>query len=52
MEEVIKKIKEIKSGQVGIVAYSAESQNIVALYNDDILVPLARLPQRLQLDLL
>ncbi|PEE39434.1 serine hydrolase [Bacillus pseudomycoides] len=41
MEEVIKKIKEIKSGQVGIVAYSAESQNIVALYNDDILVPLA-----------
>ncbi|MBC6973280.1 serine hydrolase [Bacillus sp. Xin] len=41
MEEVIKKIKEIKSGQVGIVVYSAESQNIVALYNDDIVVPLA-----------
>ncbi|WP_459502938.1 serine hydrolase [Bacillus sp. C1] len=41
MEEAIKKIKEIKSGQVGIVVYSAKSQNIVALYNDDILVPLA-----------
>ncbi|MDZ5609431.1 serine hydrolase [Bacillus pseudomycoides] len=41
MEEVIKKIKEIKSDQVGIVIYSQESQNIVALYNDDILVPLA-----------
>ena len=41
MEAVIKKIKEIKTGQVGIVVYSAESQNIVALYNDDILVPLA-----------
>ncbi|WP_410982810.1 serine hydrolase [Bacillus cereus] len=41
MEEVIKKIKEIKSGQVGIVVYSAESQNIVALYNDDVVVPLA-----------
>lgn len=41
MEEVIKKIKEIKSGQVGIVVYSPESQNIIALYNDRILVPLA-----------
>ncbi|MEY8348080.1 serine hydrolase [Bacillus cereus] len=41
MEEVIKKIKEIRTGQVGIVVYSVEDQNIVALYNDDIVVPLA-----------
>ncbi|EJR54967.1 hypothetical protein IIM_01907 [Bacillus cereus VD107] len=39
MQTVIEKIKEIQSGQVGIVVYSTKYESIVASYNSELYVP-------------
>ncbi|MFJ8414410.1 serine hydrolase [Bacillus paramycoides] len=41
MQTVIEKIKEIQSGQIGLVVYSTKYENIVASYNSELYVPLA-----------
>ncbi|PEC22137.1 serine hydrolase [Bacillus cereus] len=41
METVIRKIKEIQTGQVGILVYSTKNGNIVASHNNELYVPLA-----------
>ncbi|WP_342714630.1 serine hydrolase [Bacillus paramycoides] len=41
MQTVIGKIKEIQSGQVGLVVSSTKYDNIIASYNNDLYVPLA-----------
>lgn len=41
MQAVIKKIKEIQIGQVGILVYSTKNGNIVATHNNELYVPLA-----------
>ncbi|CAM4346472.1 serine hydrolase [Bacillus albus] len=41
MQTVIEKIKEIQSGQVGLVVYSTKYDNIIAYYNNDLYIPLA-----------
>ncbi|MGN4443471.1 serine hydrolase [Bacillus cereus group sp. MYBK79-1] len=41
MQTVIEKIKEIQSGQVGLVVSSTKYDNIIASYNNDLYVPLA-----------
>ncbi|MFS8352267.1 serine hydrolase [Bacillus nitratireducens] len=41
MQAVIGKIKEIQTGQVGILVYSTKNGNIVATHNNELYVPLA-----------
>ncbi|PEX00640.1 hypothetical protein CN446_00875 [Bacillus cereus] len=41
MQDVIGKIKEIQSGQVGVIVYSIKYENIIASYNNELYVPLA-----------
>ncbi|MEX0137087.1 serine hydrolase [Bacillus nitratireducens] len=41
MQDVIGKIKEIQSGQVGVIVYSTKYENIIASYNNELYVPLA-----------
>ncbi|WP_166703769.1 serine hydrolase [Bacillus albus] len=41
MQTVIEKIKEIQSGQVGVIVYSTKYENIIASYNNELHVPLA-----------
>ncbi|GAB6612585.1 MULTISPECIES: serine hydrolase [Bacillus] len=41
METVIEKMKEIQSGQLGVVVYSTKYDNIIASYNNELYVPLA-----------
>lgn len=41
MQAVIRKIKEIQIGQVGILVYSTKNGNIVATHNNELYVPLA-----------
>ncbi|MED1410983.1 MULTISPECIES: serine hydrolase [Bacillus] len=41
METVIRKIKEIQTGQVGILVCSTKNGNIVAAHNNELYVPLA-----------
>ncbi|MDM5155186.1 hypothetical protein QUF88_15620 [Bacillus sp. DX1.1] len=41
MDALIQKIKEIESGQVGIVVYSPKNKSIVASHNSELSVPLA-----------
>lgn len=41
MIEIIKRLSEIKEGEVGIVIYSPEERNVVASFNSDMGLPLA-----------
>ncbi|MHC2834026.1 beta-lactamase class A [Bacillus sp. F9_6S_D1_P_5] len=41
MQTVIEKIKEIQSGQVGVIVYSTKYENIIASYNNELHVSLA-----------
>lgn len=36
METIIRKIKEIQTGQVGILVYSTKNGNIVATHNNEL----------------
>ncbi|GAB6549826.1 serine hydrolase [Bacillus mobilis] len=41
MQTVIEKMKEIQSGQLGVVVYATKYDNIIASYNNELYVPLA-----------
>ncbi|MGM7702362.1 serine hydrolase [Pseudalkalibacillus sp. Hm43] len=41
MNEVIKKLSEIQTGEVGIIIYSPAEKNVIASFNGDLNVPLA-----------
>lgn len=41
MQEVIEKLKEIESGEVGIIIYSQKKQSVVSTFNKELEVPLA-----------
>ncbi|MBU5218465.1 class A beta-lactamase-related serine hydrolase [Bacillus albus] len=41
MQIVIKRMKEIQSGQVGVIVSSTKSEDIIAYYNNELYVPLA-----------
>ncbi|MED1510905.1 serine hydrolase [Bacillus proteolyticus] len=41
METVIRKMKEIQAGHVGVTIYSTKNERIVASYNSEIYIPLA-----------
>ncbi|MGV3287317.1 serine hydrolase [Bacillus wiedmannii] len=41
MQTVIERMKEIQSGQVGVIVSSTKSEDIIASYNNELYVPLA-----------
>lgn len=41
MQEIIKKLAEIDSGEVGVIVYSPAEKNVIASFNGDMNVPLA-----------
>ncbi|AYF06878.1 MULTISPECIES: serine hydrolase [Bacillus] len=41
MQTIIEKMKEMQSGQLGVIVYSTKYDNIIASYNNELYVPLA-----------